>query len=358
MRVLVLLLAVMSCVLPCLSAAKTQPTPVATLDLQQFFPSNPSEKPPQHPRRTNIAFLSDSVIATGVCKSGDCLLVLTQWDGSTLQPFAQTHRFFEQTAIYLTAQGNLLTLRDWDDWHPAHLYSPDLSVEADLIPLRKSSQSGNTVAEQRAGGWNLYHLDTQADAKLTLIHSATGELVALSDEVAVFHDDGGIRTETLQGKVLGSFKVKDYKGVEPRDRDKLLLHDGKGLRVVDFNGTEQLRLRVLKESGPYVFVAVSADKKKVLSDTFSRTASAPVGWANIASATIALGVDWAPTRERVQVVDTATGGSCFKLHRSFAEGSENGSHNAALSPSGEFLAVAVDGVLSVYRLPAVCGAKR
>ena len=216
------------------------------------------------------------------------------------------------------------------------------------------------MAEQKIDGWNLYHFDPKADPKLELIRQATGNLEALSDEVAVFRDDAGIRTETVQGKVLGSFMAKRYRGVALGDGNRLLLRDGKGFRIVDFSGVEQLKLRVPRGSGPYVFMALSDGAKKVLSDTFSRSVTAPVGWANIAAAAgaLALGVDWAPTHERVQVMDTATGRSCFNLRRSFAEGSENGTHNAAISPSGEFLAVAVEGVVSVYQLPAMCGAKK
>jgi hypothetical protein len=216
------------------------------------------------------------------------------------------------------------------------------------------------VAEQNSGNWTLYHFDPKADPKLVLIRQAARNLEATSDEVVVFHDEGVIRTETLQGKVLGTFEAKGYRELELGDGDKLLLHDEKGFRVVDFKGTEQLRLRVPRGSGPYVFFALSADGNKVLSDTFGRSATAPVGWANIAAAAAirALDVEWAPTHERVQVMDTVSGGSCFDLRRSFAEGSESGTHNAALSPSGEFLAIAVEGVLSLYRLPAACGAKK
>jgi len=354
MREFAILVLVVSCVLTSSAAAKSRQQAVATLDLNQFFPPDPTKKP----RRAHIAFLPDSTIATAVCKSGDCLLVFAEWEGRTLRPFGQVHPFLEQAVIYQTAHGSRLTFQDWEDWHAAHLYSPDLPAKKDLVTLQRASSSGSTVAEPKPGGWTLYHFDPKADPKLELIRQADGNLEALSDEVAVFHDEDMIRTETLQGNVLGSFEAKAYREVELGDGDKLLLHDEKGFRVVDFNGTVQLRLRVPRGAGPYVFLALSANGKKVLSDTFGRSATAPVGWANIAAATIALGVDWAPTRERVQVMDTVTGGSCFDLRRSFAEGSETGTHNAALSPSGEFLAMAAEGVLAVYRLPAVCRAKK
>jgi hypothetical protein len=354
MRVFAILVTVLSCVLPSSLAARTRPQPVATLDLNQFFPSAPTKKP----RGGHIAFLPDSTIATAACKSGNCLLVVAKWEGGTLLPFGQVTAFLEQAVIYQTALGSKLTFQDWENWHSANLYSPGPPARQDLATPQRASSSGSTVAEANLGNWTLYHFNPQAEPELELIRQAGRNLEALSDAVAVFHDDDEIRTESLQGKVLGSFKAKGYRELELGNGDKLLLHDDQGFRVVDFNGTEQLRLRAPRGSGPYVFFALSADGKRVLSDTFGRTATAPVGWAHIAAATIALGVDWAPTRERIQVMDTATGNSCFELRRSFAEGSENGTHNAALSPSGEFLATAVEGVLSVYRLPADCGPKQ
>jgi glycerol-3-phosphate dehydrogenase (NAD(P)+) len=157
-----------------------------------------------------------------------------------------------------------------------------------LATLQRTSSSGSTVAEADFGNWNLYHFDPKADPKLELIRQAGRNLEALSDVVAVFHDDEEIRTESLQGKVLGSFTAKGYRELELGDGDRLLMHDASGFQVVDFNGTEQLRLRASRGSGPYVFFALSADGKKVLSDTFGRSVTAPVGWANIAAATIAL----------------------------------------------------------------------
>jgi hypothetical protein len=57
--------------------------------------------------------------------------------------------------------------------------------------------------------------------------------------------------------------------------------------------------------------------------------------------------------EEIEVVDITTVRSCFKLRRSFAENSESASQNAALSPSGQFAAIVVGGVISVYHLPAI-----
>jgi len=58
-------------------------------------------------------------------------------------------------------------------------------------------------------------------------------------------------------------------------------------------------------------------------------------------------------REEVRVVDTVTGKTCFDWHRSFPM-TPNQVSSAAISPSGEFVAIATGNALSIYRLPAVC----
>lgn len=59
-------------------------------------------------------------------------------------------------------------------------------------------------------------------------------------------------------------------------------------------------------------------------------------------------------REVVQVVDTATRKTCFDWRRTFPP-SYYRRRAAAMSPSGEFVAIRLENKLSIYRLPAVCG---
>jgi hypothetical protein len=58
-------------------------------------------------------------------------------------------------------------------------------------------------------------------------------------------------------------------------------------------------------------------------------------------------------REVVQVVDTATRKSCFDWRRIFPM-SLTRRRSAAISPSGEFVAIKVQNTLSVYRLDSAC----
>src|SRR6202042_2784968 len=66
------------------------------------------------------------------------------------------------------------------------------------------------------------------------------------------------------------------------------------------------------------------------------------------------GEEW-DNREAVNVVDTLTGKSCLEWRRTFgkADDVESG-RTAAISPSGEFVAIAAKDKLSLYRLPLHC----
>jgi hypothetical protein len=58
-------------------------------------------------------------------------------------------------------------------------------------------------------------------------------------------------------------------------------------------------------------------------------------------------------REVVRVIDTVTRKSCFEWRRSFPMRWNRGGF-AAISPSGQLVAIIENNKLSIYRLPAVC----
>jgi hypothetical protein len=62
-------------------------------------------------------------------------------------------------------------------------------------------------------------------------------------------------------------------------------------------------------------------------------------------------------REVVEVVDTATRKTCFDWRRTFPP-TYYRMRAAAMSPSGEFVAIKLENKLSIYRLPAVCEGPR
>lgn len=77
----------------------------------------------------------------------------------------------------------------------------------------------------------------------------------------------------------------------------------------------------------------------------------------ITVATLGMGGAEDVNREVVQVVDTATRRTCFVWRRTFCP-TYYRMRAAAMSPSGEFVAIKLESRLSIYRLPAVCEGPR
>jgi hypothetical protein len=325
---------------------------VATLDLASLLPRTHGNL-----EWTTVAFVSETSIAVGLCAEGKpdkCSLSLVRWEGGVLRPFAQTSVFSVGCSIHPASEGRIFTTRIRS---PEVLYSPDLSASLRLPPLYLSSRSGSTVATITKGHWRIYHLGTGPE----LIREGSGSLRSISDAVVVFQAGTVMRTETLEGKVLGSFSVapeeKCYNGAEPLSNNRLYLNDCKSERIVDFNGCEQLKLRPPKGCCDYD-VQWSADGKRLLFDYTSRkvTVFRSVGEIALALGTLGAGAgDQFDNRQEVRVVDAVTGGFCFDWRRSFLMGAELHFANvASISPSGEFVAIAAEKTLSIYHLPAVC----
>lgn len=103
----------------------------------------------------------------------------------------------------------------------------------------------------------------------------------------------------------------------------------------------------------------SADGSRRLLDFDEREVP---GWQHaleIAHTLMTLGMS-APedvNREVVQVVDTVTRRSCFEWRNEFPM-TYGRPHSAAISPSGEFVAIVDQNKISIYQLPAVCRGAR
>ena len=74
-------------------------------------------------------------------------------------------------------------------------------------------------------------------------------------------------------------------------------------------------------------------------------------------ATLGMIADEDVNREVVQVVDRATRRTCFDWRRTFPS-TYYRMRAAAMSPSGEFVAIKLENKLSIYRLPPVCEGPR
>jgi hypothetical protein len=99
----------------------------------------------------------------------------------------------------------------------------------------------------------------------------------------------------------------------------------------------------------------SANGSRMLFDFNSRTVPMMQHLRESVGTIITLGMSGPEdvNREVVRVIDTATRKSCFEWHRSFPM-TYSRARSAAISPSGEFVAIIVGANLSIYRLPTVC----
>jgi len=341
-----------SCAVTSFATDPPLPKPVATLALTEMNLSCKREC-----AWATVAFLSETSIAVGRCRqdcsSKECSLVIVRWEDGTLRPFAQTRRFDSGLAIHPAGEGKILA---GQPWLPTTIeYSADLSSVRDLpIHLWDVSPAGGTVGEGARGSWKLYRLTDRWEP----LRGGTGGIRSVSDEAVVIQDGKTLTVETLEGKRLGSFSVPDEVwGFHARllGNNQLSLADcSRTVRVVDFAGKKQL---TIKQSGlcGQGDTTSSADGRRILFDfTGHKTSGLLHVLENIQTIT-SLGMigpeDY--NQEQVRVFDTVTGKLCFEWHRSFRM-TYRQIRSAAISPSGEFIAITEGNTLSIYRLPAVC----
>jgi hypothetical protein len=238
------------------------------------------------------------------------------------------------------------------------LYPADLSTWRDVsLSISLVSASGKTAAEASGNGWKLYRV---SGSTLELTREGPGRLQSVSDENRVVQEGNIIKVETLDGKWLGSFSVAPERGCTSFAKliggDRLYLNDCKFERIVNYDGKTLSRLTPPKGCCFWDDVW-SVDGKRLLFDYRDRKVFLLRNAGEIVRMFATLGMsgeEW-PNREAVRVVDTLTGKSCVDWRRSFATANDvEYGRTAALSPSGEFLAIATKDKLSIYRLPADC----
>jgi hypothetical protein len=217
------------------------------------------------------------------------------------------------------------------------------------------SPSGKTVAEWARGSWKLYRLSD----KLEPLREGTGDLQSVSDEVVLIQDRKVMRVETLDGKRLGSLSLPSeaeryYASSGSVGNNKLYLDDCKSVRIVDFDGRTLLKMHPRKgcSAGD---TSLSADGRRMLFDFTNRKVSGFKHMLESVQTLTTLGMAGPEdvNHEEVRVSDTVTGKACFDWQRSFPA-TYGQVRSAAISPSGEFVAIVAKDRLSMYRLPVDC----
>jgi hypothetical protein len=103
----------------------------------------------------------------------------------------------------------------------------------------------------------------------------------------------------------------------------------------------------------------SADGRRTLLDFNDRDVSGSQHLLDSIRAVTTFGMIYPEdvNREVVQVVDSATRKSCFEWRRTFPA-TLTRRRSAAISPSGEFVAIKVENTLSLYQVPSICSGPR
>jgi hypothetical protein len=348
LRILRLLILFAGCVTFCFASQPQVPHPIESLDLSELLPSIQGE-----PNWLTVTFLSETSIGVGICqadRAAKCSLSVVRWENGTLRRVAQTSEFNPGAYIREAGDGKILMLQSSG---PTILFSADLSTRYELSEqISLVSASGKTVAETTPDSWKIYRLTD----KLEPLRHGTGYLQSISDRLAVIRSGNVTRVETLEGKELGSLSLPSH-GSESISAgllgdSKLYLDDCKMVRVVNFDGISQSNMRPNKGcSGDDT--RSSTDGRRMLFDFSSHKVNGRQHLIESIRTMTTLGMAGAEdvNAEDVRVFDTVSGKACFYWYRRFPP--TNGRlRSAAISPSGEFVAIAADKTLSVYLVRA------
>lgn len=324
--------------------------PVATLNLSASSSLDTSTG------WASIAFTSDSTIALGACLpeylNQSCSLRLVKWDGATLHQLAQTSRFDYGISIHPAGGGRILGLKRI---FPVIVYSSDLSASRELpkdMPWLLSP-SGELAARGSDSSWKVYRF-TEG---LELLREVRGRILFLSENVLLIQGRKLMRVETLDGKPLGSFSTPSdgYYFAATLGSDRLWLDDAKIVRIADFNGRIFLKFRPGKDCGRDD-LSPSSDGGRVLLDCNNHKSSGLKHVLESIQTVTTLGMAGPEdvNHEEVRVFNTATGRACFEWQGSFPATYAPHIRSAAISPSGDFVAIVSKSKLAIYRIPTNC----
>lgn len=327
-----------------------KPQPVATYDLSALLPEVHGGL-----YAGTVAFGSDDSIAVGLCRANcsmsRCSLSRFRWDNGRLSKVAETSKFESGSRVHFTPGDRVMTF-GWSV--PNVLYSSDLSTSDDISKtLWHVSQSGETVAEPSRYFWTLYRWDEG----LTPIGKGFGDLVAVEDNLIARKDSGLLKVESLDGKGVGSFSMPSKGGVDFigfLGDSRLYIDDCNTVRIVTFSGETRLRLNPHK--GCTVFdTQSSADGRRIMFDFNDRKVPMVQHVLETFRSVTSFGMIGPEdvNGETVRVADTKTGDWCFSWHGGIPDTYDR-PKSAAISASGNYVAIVNKEKLAIYGLPAVC----
>lgn len=300
-------------------------------------------------------FLSDDIIAilvrTGEKTALTWMIIVFQRTGSQLK-ILHGPKFANQGGeIFSATNGSIII----SSRSRTSLYSSDLteSRELPIHMLPKLFPRSAVVGQSGDSGWELFSLPHEPSP----LRQGEGELLAVSSNVVVSRSKDVIRTESLNGKLLGTIPVPPkstwFNFAEIAGKGRLFLSAGASdNRIVNLNGA--LLLKTRSPDGWGFRHGWSDDGDRMLFDHFTTRQSSSEKVLSWTLDTLGVVLPKQPTGEIVTVLDANSGITCFDLESPRKMFGMSGTYHADLSPSGGFVAVATPLELSVYRLPRVC----
>jgi hypothetical protein len=301
-------------------------------------------------------FLSDDLVAL-LIRSGPfghikSRVFIVRRTGSKLERVASSDYDSEGSEIYSVARGRVLVTGA----SHSYLYSPDLAQRwpQPFKILRSSFPRSEIFSEFQDTGWKAFRLAPTPQP----VRTGAGELLAVSDDVIVSVVGASIRTETLDGRQLGSIPVGGGGRSQPLVRTAgpgaLLLRYGIEENIADYNGHEMARLAPLEGWG--FRYGWSDDGSRVLLDRFTRP---PTFWSGLFDGVMGvIGAPSEPNGETIVVQDARNGRTCFRIDS--ARGALfglSGGYHGDLSPFGKWVAVATLADVSIFAVPDTCNGK-
>lgn len=320
---------------------------------------------------STLAFISDDTLALLLCPpnlASNCQLVVLQLSGGHIQLLAHKADFHSGTVLFRSSEGLVLDPNVYGQ--PTRLYSRDLNTDGQIsdqgsISVRISLSGGTIAVWTKPSGslqdshWTIYRVRFSPSPVVEKIKEVAGHLQDVADDLLVMRVGDTIQTETMDGKVVGSFQVKPRSkaetDVEFAGKERLYVATWHHDRIVDLNGKELVKLRA--PDGWGFRHGWSTDGSRLLFDHYTRKVPLPrsVGEDILLMGTLGVGaVDQDDNGEAIRVLDTVTGKTCFDW-KDPKHLIDAGRYHADISPDGKLVAVVVGGTLTIYALPDSCG---
>lgn len=337
-------------------SASNVPTPTAMCSLKELA-ATPGESPGL---AATIAFVSDSRLAISACDGiggrSSCRLSLIEYRDRSLRRVSYVDvgaRTREE--LFAVDNGSLMLV--WG--RRTIIYSPDLKANTKLSAIVVAPfPLGKVIGDYGPDTWKLYRLNR---LRADLIREGRGELKSVSDNLVVFRYGDQMRVESLDGQNSSAMSVppKSKCGTmraEPAGTDRLYVDgcgDGGAVRDLHWG----LMRSIAEPPGWGVRHGWTSDGGRILFDHYTRTVSFLQHALEIGATLATLGLG-APNQdangERIQVIDTTTGGVCFDWDSPLRLLGSAGEYHADISPSGQLVAAVAWGKLMIYRLPRRC----